>query len=53
MDNAVELDYARWPDRLYLVGKAGRIAWKGQVRPAGFRLAELQTAIGLELAREQ
>jgi len=28
MDNQVELNYG-WPDRLYLVGMDGRIAFKG------------------------
>ena len=49
MDNRVELDYAGWPDRLYLVGKDGRIAWKGAPGPAGFRPPQLEAAIHKEL----
>ena len=51
MDNQVELNYAGWPDRLYLVGKDGRIAWKGPPGPAGFRPPLLEKAIQEELAR--
>ena len=50
MDNAVELAYSAWPDRLYLVSKQGRIVFKGAPGPAGFRPAELQAAIMRELA---
>lgn len=50
MDNKVEEAYAGWPDRLYLVGKDGRIAWKGDVGPRGFRPPELEAAIRKELA---
>jgi hypothetical protein len=50
MDNQVELNYAGWPDRLYLVGKDGRIAWKGGPGPQGFKPVELEAAIQVELA---
>lgn len=50
MDNHVELNYAGWPDRLYLVGKDGRIAWKGAPGPQGFVPAQLEAAIHAELA---
>src|SRR5947207_1159383 len=36
MDNKVESAYAGWPDRLYLVGKDGRIIYKSGLGPAGF-----------------
>jgi type I thyroxine 5'-deiodinase len=45
IDNKTEQDYAGWPDRLYLVGKDGRIAYKGRPGPAGFKPAELEAAI--------
>jgi hypothetical protein len=50
MDNAVELNYAGWPDRLYLVGKDGRIRYKSAPGPAGFKPAELQGAIDKTLS---
>jgi len=45
MDNNVESAYTAWPDRLYLVGKNGRIAWKSAPGPQGFRPPELEAAI--------
>jgi hypothetical protein len=49
IDNKVGSDYAGMPDRLYLVGRDGRIAYKGARGPWGFRPAELETAIRKEL----
>lgn len=49
MDNRVEGEYAGWPDRLYLVDRAGKIAYKSGVGPAGFKPAELEAAIQKEL----
>jgi type I thyroxine 5'-deiodinase len=45
MDNKVELNYAGWPDRLYLIGKDGRILYKSRPGPAGFVPSELDAAI--------
>jgi hypothetical protein len=42
--------YGGWPDRLYLIGRDGRIAYQGGVGPAGFRVDELEKAIEVELA---
>jgi|SRR5215469_7623574 len=51
LDNRVELDYAGWPDRLYLIGKDGRIDWKGEPGPQGFKPPDLEAAIQAELRR--
>jgi iodothyronine deiodinase-like protein len=51
MDARTELNYMGWPDRLYLVGKDGRIAWKGGPGPQGFKPPELEAAIQAELSR--
>ena len=53
MDAKVELDYMGWPDRLYLVGRGGRIAWKGDPGPQGFKPPQLEAAIEKELAQGQ
>jgi hypothetical protein len=52
MDAGTELKYLGWPDRLYLVGRNGRIAWKGAPGPPGFKPAELESAVVQELARK-
>ncbi|MBI3684219.1 MAG: deiodinase [Acidobacteria bacterium] len=49
MDNKVELAYTAWPDRLYLVDKNGRIAYKSKPGPGGFKPVELEAAIRQEL----
>jgi hypothetical protein len=46
VDNAVASAYGGWPDRLYLVGTDGRIAYQGGEGPFGFKPAELAQAIG-------
>lgn len=45
MDNKVELAYAGWPDRLYLVGADGRIAYKSAPGARGFIPSQLDDAI--------
>jgi iodothyronine deiodinase-like protein len=49
VDDEVASAYGGWPDRLYLVGRDGRIAFQGEVGPDGFRPAELARAIEAEL----
>jgi hypothetical protein len=50
VDDAVALAYGGWPDRLYLIGRDGRVAFQGGVGPDGFKPAELAQAIATELA---
>jgi Iodothyronine deiodinase len=49
VDNAVASAYGGWPDRLYLVGGGGRIAFQGGEGPFGFKPDELERAIEREL----
>ncbi len=49
LDNAVASAYGGWPDRLYLVGADGRIAYQGGEGPFGFKPHELEQAIEREL----
>ena len=44
-DDAVERAYGGWPDRLYLIDAAGRIAFKSDPGPFGFEPAKLQSAL--------
>jgi Iodothyronine deiodinase len=43
--NGVASAYGGWPDRLYLVGADGRIAFQGGEGPFGFKPAELERAL--------
>ncbi len=45
IDNAVASAYGGWPDRLYLVGRDGRIAFQGGEGPFGFKPGELERAL--------
>ncbi len=45
MDNTTDLAYSALPDRLYLVGKDGTIAYKSGRGPMGFRPDEFEAAI--------
>lgn len=51
IDNKVDAAYSAMPDRLYLVGKDGKIAFAGGRGPFGFRPDELAGAIDKELAK--
>ena len=48
-DNPVASAYGAWPDRLYLIGRDGRIAYQGEKGPFGFKPEELGEAIHQEL----
>ena len=50
VDDAVASAYGGWPDRLYLIGRDGRIAFQGGRGPDGFQPAELAHAIETALA---
>jgi len=41
-DNAVNSAYAAWPDRLMIVGKDGKVAYKGGPGPGGFKVNEVE-----------
>ncbi len=51
IDDKIASAYGALPDRLYLIAKGGRVAFQGEPGPFGFRPAELEKAIELELAR--
>jgi hypothetical protein len=43
--NSTESAYTAWPDRIYLINPAGRVAYKSKPGPFGFHADELKTAI--------
>jgi hypothetical protein len=52
MDDAVNRAYAAAPDRLYLISKAGLVAYRGAPGPFGFDPEALGAAIRAELGLE-
>lgn len=44
-DNSTEVAYTAWPDRLYLIGRDGRIAYKSKPGPFGFKPDQLSEAL--------
>jgi type I thyroxine 5'-deiodinase len=44
-DDAVDRAYSGWPDRLYLIDKDGRVAYKSRPGPFGFKPADLEAAL--------
>ena len=51
VDDEVARGYGGWPDRLYLIGRDGRIAYQGEPGPDGFVVGELEEAIERSHAR--
>jgi len=49
MDDQVNDDYSAWPERLYLIGRDGKIAYRGEPGPGGFDPEGLEAAIEEEL----
>ncbi len=45
MDDAVATAYAAMPERLYLIGRDGTVAYKGGLGPMFFKPAEWEEAI--------
>ena len=53
MDDAVSLSYHGWPERLYLVGKDGNVAYAGGPGPFQFEPDELDAAIKKALGKRK
>ena len=51
MDDMVNLTYGGWPNRLYLVGKDGKITYAGGQGPFNYNTGELKAAIEEELEK--
>ena len=45
IDNTVERQYTGWPDRMYLIDRDGRVAYKSAPGPFGFHPADLEVAL--------
>jgi hypothetical protein len=45
VDNTVERQYTGWPDRIYLMDREGRVAFKSDPGPFGFHPSALEAAL--------
>ncbi len=43
--NSTETQYTGWPDRLYVIDRRGKVAYKSQPGPFGFHADELAKAL--------
>jgi len=48
--NSVEEDYTAWPDRLYVIDRLGRVAYKSNPGPFGFKPDEMEFVLKRVLA---
>jgi hypothetical protein len=53
LDDRVDDAYAAFPDRLYVIDRAGRVAYKGGRGPFGFDPRDMETALILTLLEER
>jgi len=44
-ENPTERAYTGWPDRLYVIDRDGRVAYKSKPGPFGFHPAEMETTL--------
>lgn len=52
-DDAVDTAYSGWPDRLFLIDREGRVAYKSNPGPFGFKPADLEAAVRTQLRLSQ
>lgn len=45
MQNTAQKAYAGWPDRLYVIDKDGKVAYRGEPGPRGFKPEEAEAAL--------
>ncbi|MCW5977678.1 MAG: hypothetical protein KIT09_06355 [Bryobacteraceae bacterium] len=45
IDDSTEKAYTAWPDRLYVIDREGRVAYKSRPGPFGFKPAEMEQAL--------
>jgi type I thyroxine 5'-deiodinase len=44
-DDATDTAYSGWPDRLYVIDRDGRVAYKSRPGPFGFKPADMERAL--------
>jgi type I thyroxine 5'-deiodinase len=51
-DDTTDTNYTGWPERLYLIDRDGRVAYKSRPGPFGFKPADLEAALARMLPLE-
>ena len=51
MTDPFEKAFAAWPDRVYVLDAAGKVAYKGEPGPRGFKVGELPPVLDKLLAK--
>ena len=51
MNNTIDRAFNGWPERLYVIGTDGRVAYQGGKGPYGFNPAELEQFLSDTLKR--
>jgi len=49
VDDATDNAYSGWPDRLFLIDRDGRVAFRSNPGPFGFKPADMEQAITEQL----
>jgi hypothetical protein len=44
-DNGTDMAYTGWPDRLYVIDREGRVAFKSRPGPFGFHPEDMEAAL--------
>jgi type I thyroxine 5'-deiodinase len=44
-ENSTERAYTGWPDRLYVIGRDGKVVYKSRPGPFGFHPADMKAAL--------
>jgi type I thyroxine 5'-deiodinase len=52
IENTTERAYTAWPDRLYVIDESGRVAYKSEAGPFGFKTEQLAKALEQLVRRE-
>jgi hypothetical protein len=45
MQDTAEKGYSGWPDRIFIVGQNGKILYRGEQGPRGFKVEEAEAAL--------
>ncbi len=51
--NSTEASYSAWPDRIYLIDRSGKVAFKSKPGPFGFKPDDLAQALSRTLRETQ